>query len=218
VRRRSRDIGTAAERAVVCAILTRGFPHAERRALRGTQDAGDITGTPGICWSVKGGQAARTASDGQIEAWLGELDEQTTHAGADLGVLVLQRTGVGENNAHRWRAILRCHDMARLASFVPRPELRWFPVRVLLADACTLLRAAGYGTPEDVPTGGAAEPGPPPAGTSKSTVDDQQMWAVQHPGLGILPYGSEEAARVAAGTAGTLLTRTPGSRTWEKVT
>jgi hypothetical protein len=30
-------------------------------------------------------------------------------------------------------------------------------------------------------------------------------WRVRHPGIGVLAYGSEEEARVAAGTAGELL-------------
>src|SRR5690606_27104000 len=50
---RSKDIGTRAETAVVRYLRANGFEHAERRALRGRQDAGDITGTPGICWEVK---------------------------------------------------------------------------------------------------------------------------------------------------------------------
>src|SRR5690606_4660297 len=50
-----RDTGTRAETAVVRYRRDHGWPHAERRALRGNQDAGDITGTPGVCWSVKAG-------------------------------------------------------------------------------------------------------------------------------------------------------------------
>ncbi|NAE18288.1 hypothetical protein, partial [Enterococcus hirae] len=66
---RPRDIGTAAETATVRYLRTAGFPHAERRALRGTHDCGDITGTPGLAWEVKGGQAAKGASDGQVAQW-----------------------------------------------------------------------------------------------------------------------------------------------------
>src|SRR5690554_3488274 len=104
--RRPRDIGTAAESAVVRYLRAHGFPHAERRALRGARDAGDITGTPGICWSVKGGQAAKDASDGLVEDWLFELERQRSHARADCGVLVLQRRGYGPERAGRWWAIM----------------------------------------------------------------------------------------------------------------
>lgn len=80
---RPRDIGTAAETAVVRCLRTAGFPHAERRALRGVLDAGDVTGTPGVAWEVKGGAAARTASDGQLVAWLAETERERLTAGAD---------------------------------------------------------------------------------------------------------------------------------------
>lgn len=150
--RRPRDIGTATETAVVRAIRPRGFPHAERRAMRGTHDAGDITGTPGICWSVKGGSMARAASDGQVLLWLRDLDTQRGHANASVGVLVLQRAGIGEANAHRWWAVLRYDDLERLLSPIPLHVVPpRFPVRLTLDDACHLLRAAGYGTPEDSP-------------------------------------------------------------------
>jgi hypothetical protein len=146
VKRRPKDIGTAAETATVCYLRPNGFPAAERRALRGAKDAGDIAGTPGICWSVKGGEQARTASDRQITAWLAELETQRGHAGADLGVLVLQRRGVGPANAHRWWAILRGDTVLRQLG----DALAAIPVRLLLADAVTLLRTAGYGTPLEV--------------------------------------------------------------------
>lgn len=147
MKRRPRDIGTKAETAVVRYLTANGFPHAERRSLRGQLDAGDITGTPGICWSVKGGDQARNASDLDIERWLGELATQMHHANADIRVLVMQRKAVGEANAHRWWAVMPAFQLADLAS---EPQMSAeplnFPVRMLLADAVTLLRAAGYGT------------------------------------------------------------------------
>ena len=157
--RRPRDIGTAAESAAVRCLVANGFPAAERRQLRGAKDAGDITGTPGIAWSVKGGQAAKTASDLAISRWLDELETQRGHARADIGVLVQQRAGVGEANAHRWWAWLQWHQVAE--QFVDRgcwvPEaLSAIPVRVLLGDALSLLRAAGYGEPiADLDSGAA---------------------------------------------------------------
>ncbi len=144
---RPKQIGTAAETAVVRAIRPRGFPGAERRALRGTADAGDITGTPGICWSVKGGAAAKFASDAQVEMWLSDLDEQIINAGATTGLLVLQRPGIGPANGHRWWAIIRSYRLEQLTG--PGGAWHagyWFPVRMLLGDACLLLTTAGYGT------------------------------------------------------------------------
>lgn len=154
---RPRDIGTRAETAVVKMLHSLGFPHAERRSLKGTLDQGDITGTPGICWEVKGGDAARHASDGQIGAWLAETERERVNAGADIGVLVVQRAGVGLGNAHRWWAILRLDEVADLTATAldrvldstrdPFVLADPAPVRLLLGDACTLLRSAGYGEP-----------------------------------------------------------------------
>lgn len=146
--RRPRDIGTAAETAVVRYLRNHGFPLAERRALRGARDAGDITGTPGICWSVKGGQMAKDAGDGLVEDWLSDLDKQTRHAGADYGILVMQRRGYGPDRAGKWWAICRLNGFVPIATHATsthQPDLSQAPVRVHLADMCQLLRHAGYG-------------------------------------------------------------------------
>lgn len=133
-------LGTAAESAVVAAMQRNGFPHAERRALRGILDAGDITGAPGIAVSVKGGNMAKTASDTQIEDWLSELETQRGHAKADVAVLVVQRKGVGYPNAERWWAVV---DGLHLRAAPPLNA----PVRMLLIDVLRWLRASGYGNP-----------------------------------------------------------------------
>ena len=132
-------IGTAAETAATRAVQRNGFPHAERRALRGIQDAGDITGTPGVCWEVKGGQAAKAAGDGQVAQWLAETERERVAARADFGVLVLQRAGIGPANAERWWAVL---DIGTVSGPLY--------VRMHLADACRYLRQLGYGQPLEV--------------------------------------------------------------------
>lgn len=141
-----KQIGTKAESAVVKYLIPNGFPQAERRALRGEHDAGDLTGTPGICWSVKGGDQARQASDLQVERWLSELATQVVNAKAAEGVLVMQRKGVGPDNAGRWWAVMPAFQLVSLAAEpVGTSEFDGFPVRMLLADAVSLLRRAGYG-------------------------------------------------------------------------
>jgi hypothetical protein len=152
---RSKDIGTRAETAVVRYLRAHGFPHAERRALTGTQDQGDITGTPGVCWEVKAWK--RPAGDGQITAWLAETETERINARADVGVLVVRRAGVGDPNAGRWWAIMPIHDLehilaASLARLFDAPQEPFVvdnaaPVRMLLSDVVQLLRAAGYGQP-----------------------------------------------------------------------
>lgn len=144
-------IGTRAESAVVAFLRANGWPSAERRALRGTQDAGDITGIPGLCIEVKGGDAARNASDNQIEVWLAEAERERKAANADVGMLILQRRGIGPANAGRWWAILPLCDVLDAAVTAVDGQGVWrtydTPVRMLLADAVQLLRAAGYGQP-----------------------------------------------------------------------
>jgi hypothetical protein len=134
-----RAIGTWTETAVTRVLLRNGFPRAERSALHGAKDQGDITGTP-VCWEVKGGKAAEQASDGQVLAWMAELDDECVNKGADVGVLVLKRKGVGAANADRWWAVMWLHDAAY--GPVTAPPI---PVRMTLADACRVLAALGYG-------------------------------------------------------------------------
>lgn len=144
-------IGTKAETAVARFLAANGFPHAERRALRGTQDAGDITGIPGLCIEVKGGDAAKDASDTLVADWLTETETERVNASADIGLLVLQRRGVGPANAGRWWAVLRLDNVLSGEDSVCRSvdfgAIQSAPVRLLLADAVRLLRTAGYGQP-----------------------------------------------------------------------
>ena len=160
---RPKAIGTAAETATVRALRRLGFPHAERRALTGTLDQGDVTGCPGVVWEVKGGTAAKTASDGQVAEWLAETERERVNAGADIGVLVLQRAGVGAANADRWWAVI---DLPRLPGL---SDETWgvliggpFQVRMTLATACTWLRRQGYGS--ELAPGSPQEPAGAPNG------------------------------------------------------
>lgn len=146
---RPKDIGTRAESAVVRFLRENGFPHAERRALTGSQDQGDITGCPGLVFEVKGGEVAKNASDGQIAKWLAETETERRNANADIGILVVQRRGIGPANAGRWWAVLTLPVLTAVAyGHTPRGVGGFpAPVRMDLANAVQLLRAAGYGDP-----------------------------------------------------------------------
>ena len=153
---RSKDIGTRAETAVVRYLQAYGWPNAERRALRGREDAGDITGTPGVAWEVK--VRKRPISDADITAWLVETEAERIAAGAEVGVLVVGRPGVGEGHADRWWAYMRLDSLLPGNDTVlyGRPLLAAAPVRLLLCDAAAVLRAAGFGEPLQAVTDGAA--------------------------------------------------------------
>ena len=80
--RRSKDIGTDCERAVARYLAANGWPSAEIRRTHGSLDLGDITGTPGLIWEVKGGHAAEQATDADITAWLEETELERSNAEA----------------------------------------------------------------------------------------------------------------------------------------
>ena len=109
--------GTAGESGLVRKLNSDGFPHAERRALTGSLDMGDISGCLGLVWEVKNHKTYH------IPAWLKETEIETANAKADFGILAIKPNGVGLDNAGKWWAVMTVDDMIRL------------------------LRQAGYGDP-----------------------------------------------------------------------
>ena len=86
---RAKAKGTRGENAVVEALRRAGFIHAERRALAGTLDKGDILGIPGWVFEVK----AHDSYAGKLAEWLGELEREKANASADYGVVWHRRKG-----------------------------------------------------------------------------------------------------------------------------
>lgn len=145
---RPRAIGTYAETAVVRAARANGFPWADRFALHGSADVGDVALCPGVIIEVKGGEMAYRASDRTIERWLDETADERLHARAAVAFLVVQRPSVGAPNAHRWWAYWRLAWLGVLDDRgldLGAPGL--MPVRCTLGESLTLLRAAGFGDP-----------------------------------------------------------------------
>ena len=87
---RSKQIGTAAETLVVNCLRAAGFIHAERRALRGVNDQGDVTGIPGVVIEVKAEKAMTLAS------YMDETEAERKNNGADLAVCWHKRRGRGD--------------------------------------------------------------------------------------------------------------------------
>jgi Holliday junction resolvase len=103
---KSKQKGTAAETAVVRYLQEHGFPYAERRALHGNLDKGDITGCGPIVFEVK--DHAKIT----IPAWLKELEEEVANAKAEAGAVVAKKRGtlkVGE-----WYAIMPVSALVKL--------------------------------------------------------------------------------------------------------
>jgi Holliday junction resolvase len=163
--RRPKDKGTDAERAVVRYLQANGFPQAERRASNGNADRGDITGVPGICWEVK--YRDKMPGDGQINLWLIETDVERRNARADVGVLVVRRPRaavdawwtvvplwvvtylqlMADRDEQGMPGFTGGADLYEIGSSDPTTSWMQTPIRILLRDAVTLLRAAGYGEP-----------------------------------------------------------------------
>ena len=104
---KAKQKGTAAESAVVKFLQENGFIYAERRALHGTVDKGDITGCGPIVFEVKD-HAKLTLSE-----WIKELEVEITNAKASTGSVVAKRRGKG--NAGEWYAIM---PFARLVALL----------------------------------------------------------------------------------------------------
>lgn len=98
--------GTRAETAVVRALRAAGFVHAERRALNGNQDRGDIAGIPGLVIEVKN-HARLTLAE-----WVAEMETERDRDGARYGVVWHKRRG--RANPHDWYVTMTGQDFLRL--------------------------------------------------------------------------------------------------------
>jgi hypothetical protein len=83
----SKRKGTAWESAVVQFLRENGVPNAERRALNGNKDRGDIAGIPGVAIECK--SAARV----EMAAWMDEAEAERVNDGADVGLVWIKRRG-----------------------------------------------------------------------------------------------------------------------------
>ena len=149
---RPKAIGTAGETGVARYLAAHGFPKAERRALRGIEDGGDIAGVDGIVWEVKTGDMAKSAGYMLLDTWMQETERERRNVlDAELGVLVVQSRGASPARAGLWSAYVPIDVMAGSYRPVrPRP-----PIHTGVGDwvCCQLrvmvmyLRSRGYGEP-----------------------------------------------------------------------
>jgi hypothetical protein len=102
---RSKSKGTFAETAVATYLRDNGWPYAERRALAGALDKGDITGTPGLAWEVK-----YAGSGLKMGEWVTEMLTERTNAGAAHGILVIKPAGRGIKRTGEWFSVMVSWD------------------------------------------------------------------------------------------------------------
>lgn len=104
-----RTKGTMAESAVVAYLRGNGFIHAERRALKGSLDQGDVAGCPGLVIEVKYANAGL-----RMAGWVAETEVERLNANADFGVLVIKPPGLGAKSTRHWFAAMQAQSFDRL--------------------------------------------------------------------------------------------------------
>jgi len=90
--------GTRAETDVVRYLQERGWKNAERRALKGTLDCGDISGVAEVCLEVKNQKAQ------ELAGWVEELKVEIVNSKASTGAVIHKRKG--KANVADWYATM----------------------------------------------------------------------------------------------------------------
>lgn len=132
---KSKDRGTETERMVVRYLNENGFPKAERRALAGANDKGDVTGIEGVCIEVKGDRSNK------VSAWKKETVTEARNAGVGMYLLVVR---IDRKPVERWEAHIPwnfCGD-EQVGFSMPPEDYQW--VRMDLRLAVEFLRQVGY--------------------------------------------------------------------------
>jgi hypothetical protein len=102
-KQRPKDKGTRAETDVVGWARKHGFFKAERLALCGAGDVGDVRLAEGVMVQVKDGYTERKEpTDYQIGQWLDQVDRQRKNGGWDIGLLVHKKYGKADPDMWRW--------------------------------------------------------------------------------------------------------------------
>lgn len=91
---RAKAKGTAAETAIVAYVRSQGAPHAERRALLGGKDRGDIAGLIGVVIEAK------SCSRDQLPQWIDETVAEGVNDRADIAACWHKRRGT--TNPGQW--------------------------------------------------------------------------------------------------------------------
>jgi hypothetical protein len=84
---RSKIVGTRWETEGVRVLREEGASAAERRALAGILDRGDIAGMPGVVWEMK----AEVRID--LAGWIAEVEAERRNDGSDVGIVWAKRRG-----------------------------------------------------------------------------------------------------------------------------
>lgn len=114
----SKRKGTNWESAIVDYLKENGVPHAERRALNGAKDRGDIAGVPGVVIEAK--SAARI----ELAGWLDETETERRNDRASVGAAWIKRRG--KASPGRGYVVMTGERFLRLladAGYIPQPPV-----------------------------------------------------------------------------------------------
>lgn len=126
--------GTRGETEVV-RYLRQWWPQAERRALSGSEDRGDVAGIPGLVVEVKAAQRQMLA------AWQRETLKEMENAGATACVLVVKRP---YKPVARWDAYMPASLVPAALRQVREGDDLWGWVRMDFLLAIAILKDDGY--------------------------------------------------------------------------
>jgi hypothetical protein len=111
---RSKTKGTAAETAIVRYLQAAGAVHAERRALTGAHDRGDIAGIVGVVIESK------SCARDQLPAWVDEAELEGLNDGAEIAFVWHKRRGTTDPG--RWFVTMtgrQIVEMLRMTGHLP---------------------------------------------------------------------------------------------------
>ena len=106
---RSKAKGTRFESDVVEFLQANGYPHAERRALAGNVDKGDITGI-GPDWVIE----CKSVATIKLAEFVDEAEAERVNAGAKYGVAVVKRRGKNVAKAYAVMDLDKFVELMRL--------------------------------------------------------------------------------------------------------
>ena len=86
--------GSSWERTVADYLSVTGFPYAERRVKRGSNDAGDIGGIPGVMIECKAEKRI------ELAGYMDEVRVEKQNASAQVGAAVIKRRNHGVARAY----------------------------------------------------------------------------------------------------------------------
>lgn len=146
--RANRRKGHDTERSVARYLRSVGFAGAERAVRTGYRvgdrevpDPLDITGVPGVVWSVK------NDASNQIAAWLNEAEIARNHHGAELAILVTRRRGKAD--VSRWWTWVSLPALVRAVLGTGWHDVNGY-VCLEFGDLVPMLHRAGYGDADEL--------------------------------------------------------------------